>query len=265
MTYATSSGLNGFTIVSRRVNECPSVKTDRRLDKEFALQDEEDDQDTPPREVATSSSTAEPERRRSIEEERSNIPLEMQEWFGQTDEAADQNAGEEADSETELESDYDEARVEDDDVALDEIRSGVFSGDAEDSQMEDAGPEEATMGESKDAMEYDQEKIFRHLCFYLDTPQNAQRNGMVSKSKHAPQIETSFVDIEDIIAKNGGRIVELGDPKLTHIVVDKRDSSRRKDLMKKTSAPKHRRLVISEFIRACIDEDTLLDEEEFAP
>ncbi len=64
------------------------------------------------------------------------------------------------------------------------------------------------MGESKDAMEYDQEKIFRHLlvcvscgqepftdkfdrCFYLDTPQNAQRNGMVSKSKHAPQIETS--------------------------------------------------------------------------
>jgi len=74
-----------------------------------------------------------------------------------------------------------------------------------------------------------------------------------------------FVDIEDIIAKNGGRIVELGDPKLTHIVVDKRDSSRRKDLMKKTSAPKHRRLVVSEFIRACIDEDTLLDEEEFAP
>lgn len=45
-----------------------------------------------------------------------------------------------------------------------------------------------------------------------------------------------FVDIEDIIPKNGGRIVELGDPKLTHIVVDKRDSSRRKDLMKKTSA-----------------------------
>ncbi len=106
---------------------------DRRLDEEFALQDEEDDQDAPPREVATSSSTAEPERRRSIEEERSNIPLVMQEWFRQTDEATDQNAGEEADSETELESDYDEARVEDDDVALDEIRSGVFSGDAEDS------------------------------------------------------------------------------------------------------------------------------------
>ncbi len=65
------------------------------------------------------------------------------------------------------------------------------------------------MGESEDAMEYDLEKIFRHLlvyvscwqepftkvkfvrCFYLDTPQNAQRNGMVSKSKHAPQIEIS--------------------------------------------------------------------------
>ncbi len=44
-----------------------------------------------------------------------------------------------------------------------------------------------------------------------------------------------FVDIENTIAKNGGRIVELGDPKLTHIVVDKRDCSRRKDLMKRTS------------------------------
>ncbi len=106
--------------------------TKRRLDKEYALPYDEDNRDVSLLENATSSSTADPERR-SIEDERSNIPLEIQEWFGQTDEAAGQDASDEADSETDLDSNYDEARAEDYDVILDEIRSGVFSADAQDS------------------------------------------------------------------------------------------------------------------------------------
>jgi DNA ligase-4 len=84
-----------------------------------------------------------------------------------------------------------------------------------------------------------------------------------------------------LITSNGGRVVGLDEPKLTHIVVDKRDVSRRLELMKRTSKyvserqpfwgihltfacavrPKRRHLVVSEFITACLEECTLLDEE----
>ena len=48
------------------------------------------------------------------------------------------------------------------------------------------------MGE-EGAMEYDTEKIFRHLCFYLDTPENAERHGMDVKPRHREQITASSV------------------------------------------------------------------------
>lgn len=82
-----------------------------------------------------------------------------------------------------------------------------------------------------------------------------------------------------IIIENGGKIVDLDEPKLTHIVLDKRDDSRRLELMKRTAKsvyslplknnpymcchfrPKRRHLVISDFLQACLDEGTLLDED----
>lgn len=70
----------------------------------------------------------------------------------------------------------------------------------------------------------------------------------------------------------------MDEPKLTHVVIDKRDASRRVELIGRTSQyanpyglliylltslnrPKRRHMVISEFIQACLDEDTLLDED----
>ena len=38
-----------------------------------------------------------------------------------------------------------------------------------------------------------------------------------------------------MITDNGGKVVDLTDPKLTHVVVDKHDVSRRLELMKRTS------------------------------
>jgi DNA ligase-4 len=87
----------------------------------------------------------------------------------------------------------------------------------------------------------------------------------------------SLSRIAKLIEDNGGKIVDLDDRKLTHIVLDKRDDSRRRELMKRTSKyvhihfrflavlkricrPKHRNLVLSDFIEACIDENTLLNE-----
>ncbi|KAG6891545.1 hypothetical protein C0992_004403 [Termitomyces sp. T32_za158] len=101
-----------------------------------------------------------------------------------------------------------------------------------------------TMGETEDAMEYDQDKIFRHLCFYLDSPENAQKNGLIIKSKHEADLRKSFAELSMKIVENGGKVVDLTETKLTHIVIDKRDDSRRLELMKRTS-----KLVFADFVR----------------
>ncbi|KAF9785002.1 DNA ligase 4 [Thelephora terrestris] len=127
--------------------------------------------------------------------------------------------------------------------------------------------EEIKMGEADSAMQYDQDMIFRHLCFYVDSPSNARANGMQVKPnvKNEAAITEELEKVQNLIISNGGRIAGLDEPKLTHIVVNKRDTSRRLELMKRTSEPKRRYLVVSEFITACLEESTLLDEEEFVP
>ncbi|KAJ7077844.1 DNA ligase IV [Mycena belliarum] len=177
------------------------------------------------------------------------------------------------DSDSETENDSDNA-----DVANEEI-----DGDLDDwfkvkpAVADDAGPIEARedkseepvdqtkMGESETAMEYDQDLIFKHLCFYLDSPKNARKNGMSVKSKYEDAVDSSFSELAKVISANGGKVVDLDEPKLTHVVIDKRDDGRRVELMKRTSKPKRRHLVITEFIQACVDEATLLDEDEFNP
>ncbi|KAJ3725697.1 hypothetical protein DFJ43DRAFT_1002388, partial [Lentinula guzmanii] len=54
-------------------------------------------------------------------------------------------------------------------------------------------------------------------------------------------------------------IVDLDVPKLMHIVIDKRDTSRR---MKRTSTFTNTlALIVSDYVQACFDEATLLNEE----
>lgn len=121
------------------------------------------------------------------------------------------------------------------------------------------------MGENDNAMEYDQELIFKHLCFYLDSPDNARKHGMPCKAKHEDDISRNFFEMDKMIIQNGGAVVELDDPKLTHVISDKRDDSRRRELISRTSKPKRRNIVVADWIQACLDEDTLLDETDFAP
>ncbi|KAF8892072.1 ATP dependent DNA ligase domain-containing protein [Infundibulicybe gibba] len=117
------------------------------------------------------------------------------------------------------------------------------------------GPD-VVMGENDSVREYDQDQIFKHLCFYLDSPENARKNGLVVNSKQA-----DIINKRRLIIDNGGRVTDLSDPKLTHIALDRRDDSRRLELMKRTAEPRHRHLVVCEFIQACLDEETLLDED----
>lgn len=48
-------------------------------------------------------------------------------------------------------------------------------------------------------------------------------------------VSCSFDELSRLIVENGGKVVDLGEPKLTHVVIDKRDISRRAELMKRTS------------------------------
>ena len=48
-------------------------------------------------------------------------------------------------------------------------------------------------------------------------------------------VDASFHNVSRNIEENGGKIVDLDNPKLTHIVLDKRDVSRRIALMQRTS------------------------------
>jgi len=121
------------------------------------------------------------------------------------------------------------------------------------------------MGETDTVMEYDENLIFKHLCFYLDMPSNARKNDMEAKSKHEETINKNFAEISSIITENGGKIVDLNESKLTHVVVDRLDATRRVKLIERTSQPKRRRLVVTEWIRDSLDEGTLLDEEEYVP
>ncbi|KAM6496937.1 DNA ligase IV [Amanita muscaria] len=130
-----------------------------------------------------------------------------------------------------------------------------------DAESDNDGYVKVEMGESPSAMEYDTEFIFRHLCFYLDTPENAHKHRMPVKAKQEKEINEAFSEVSNLITANGGQVVDLDDPKLTHVVLDKRDDSRRIELVRRTSKPKRRQFVISEYIRACLDEGTLLDED----
>ncbi|KXN86594.1 DNA ligase 4 [Leucoagaricus sp. SymC.cos] len=160
-------------------------------------------------------------------------------------------------SETESDHDSDNADVAEESVDEDDWEKVKRREDLGESEE----VEDVKMGEADEAMVYDEELIFKHLCFYLDTPENARRNGMEVKSKREGDSTERLGKIAEIIRANGGRIVDVYEPKLTHVVVDKRDATRRLELIKATSRPKRRHLVISEFIEACVEEKTLLDED----
>ena len=50
------------------------------------------------------------------------------------------------------------------------------------------------MGAFTDATAYDEEQIFRHMVFYLDTSSNAQHNGLLTESQDAFTVNVAESD-----------------------------------------------------------------------
>ncbi|TCD60360.1 DNA ligase (ATP) [Steccherinum ochraceum] len=207
----------------------------------------------------------------------------MSDWFKVESKATPKvDDDSETESETENDSENEDVHAAPEDAEMNDqdeddewlkVPEASGSGEKEDMDVDEDSAEAkaqedgetAKMGEEDTAMEYDLELIFKHLCFYLDSPDNARKNGMSVKSKHEADISKTFAGLEELVTKNGGRVVALDEPRLTHILFDKRDTSRRSELMKRTSKPKRRNMVVADFVHACLDEETLLDEEAFAP
>ncbi|KAG7093593.1 DNA ligase (ATP) [Marasmius oreades] len=187
----------------------------------------------------------------------------LAEWLGldETDSVVPITSVGENDSTSETENDSNNDDVAGEDYEEDWVQVQVKDGDANTKTPSEVS---LKMGEDDSAMEYDQNLIFKHLCFYLDSPESAHQYGMSAKT-NAKGIDQSFIELRKVITDNGGRVVGLDEGKLTHVVIDKRDTSRRVELMRRTSEPRRRHLVISEYIQACVDEGTLLDEDDFAP
>ncbi|KAG6857461.1 hypothetical protein H0H87_003528 [Tephrocybe sp. NHM501043] len=173
----------------------------------------------------------------SVKEEQAEDDPALGDWF-KVDEAKEEEQDMKYDSVTDADSDNVDVEEGDDDL---EDWFTVTKATVEPSastEQESSGASsfaDVTMGENQEDMEYDQEHIFRHLCFYLDSPENAQKNGMAIKLKNEDDLNKSFAQLLAKIVENGGRVVDLSEPKLTHIIIDKRDNSRRLELMKRTA------------------------------
>ncbi|KZT10103.1 DNA ligase 4 [Laetiporus sulphureus 93-53] len=245
----------------------------RTQNEEYNMEDESEEEEVPcgSSEVASEMTPEQQSEKGKAEEEK--LDPTTAEWFHV--EAAPSRSEASSETEIETEADSDNEDVHDEEQDVDEDWVDVEPSDVSASQsvqktsakLKDTSLKETEvkMGEDENAMQYDQDLIFKHLCFYLDSPENARKHGMVVRAKNEQEISRSFEKLAAIIIANGGRVVELDEPKLTHVIVDKRDISRRVELIKRTSKPKRRHLVIAEFIQACLDEATLLDEDEFGP
>ena len=94
------------------------------------------------------------------------------------------------------------------------------------------------MGDSFVDAAYDEDKIFKHLCFYIDTPANARTHNMALTI--SPTLETTISEAlsktRDAIIAHGGKVTDnYTEPKLTHVVIHEKDKSRRVELMRRTS------------------------------
>lgn len=249
--------------------------TDERASTDEYMQEDEDQAFEAPTLKEDPSAKLEEEMVPKVEEQEYDIDPSLADWLKIDDknEKLHAEAKEEQDDYSATDDDSDNADVlEPEEVDLDDwlkVESAdepsVIASAATGSESLSTDCVDVKMGETEAAMEYDQDLIFKHLCFYLDSPENAQRNQMIVKTRYEKDIKQSFVDLSKVIADNGGKIVDLDEPKLTHIIIDKRDDSRRLELMKRTSKPRRRRLIISEYVQACLDEGTLLDEDDFSP
>ncbi|KZP01667.1 ATP-dependent DNA ligase [Calocera viscosa TUFC12733] len=136
----------------------------------------------------------------------------------------------------------------------------------DDSKREPKHASEMHMDEDEPAWD-DDDKLFRNLVFYLDTPANAEKNDLTPAAAVKSSIVSKFSSLRSLILDNGGKVTDdVHDQKITHIIIDRRDKTRTTELRNLTkTGTKYRQQVTPDFITDSIDEAALLSESVYRP
>ncbi|GAA5850871.1 hypothetical protein JCM9279_006224 [Rhodotorula babjevae] len=118
-------------------------------------------------------------------------------------------------------------------------------------------------------MAHDPAFLFKPLVAYFDSKEGAVLNGLAASGK-AEGIQAKADSELDkarrvFTSEHGVATTDLANPKLTHIVVSRLVPDRYVELVRRTSQPKYRRLVTTEWVHSCADEEDLVDEDDFKP
>ncbi|GAA5867873.1 hypothetical protein JCM3774_004706, partial [Rhodotorula dairenensis] len=124
----------------------------------------------------------------------------------------------------------------------------------------------AGAGEQK---EFDQDRYLSPFVAYFDTQLNASLNGL-SESLASPnvraQADKALLKAKKNFESAGGVATDrLDEPKLTHLIVSKLVPDRYKELIRRTLEPRARRIVTTDWVEACMDNEGAMDENDFKP
>ncbi|WVQ80875.1 hypothetical protein IAT38_002982 [Cryptococcus sp. DSM 104549] len=245
----------------------PSIAEEEEEEAEEDDEDEEDDKERQSADDEKKQRAEAEEKKRAEEEEKRKTAGQLKietEWELRGSNAPSESSVDTSqrleieDSDTDVENDADDqAGDSDDDEPEDHHRLWSVRG-------VDHTPEEG-MGDDPAAMKYDEEKIFTHLVFYIDTSENAHENGLQT-SEQTGEVTSSLAQAEALLTNYGGRITtNVDDKKLTHIIMDNDDSTRYAELSRRTAKPKRKHIVTPSWVKSCVDEDTLMQEDDHKP
>ncbi|PRQ77013.1 ATP dependent DNA ligase domain-domain containing protein [Rhodotorula toruloides] len=120
-----------------------------------------------------------------------------------------------------------------------------------------------------DQKAFDPDRPLAPFVAYFDTRAGAEKNDLPS-SKASDRVQTvadsQLAKAKTAFEEAGGIATDdLHNPKLTHIIITKLVPDRYKELINRTAEPRYRRIVTTEWIDACIEEEGPMDEDDFKP
>ncbi|GAA5955325.1 hypothetical protein JCM8115_001915 [Rhodotorula mucilaginosa] len=120
-----------------------------------------------------------------------------------------------------------------------------------------------------DQKEFDPERYLSPFVAYFDTQLNASLNGLpesMASPKVRSQADKALIKSKKNFEEAGGVATDrLDDPKLTHIIVSKLVPDRYKEMIRRTLKPRARRIVTTDWIEACVENEGAMDEDDFKP
>ncbi|GAA5909260.1 hypothetical protein JCM6882_003781 [Rhodosporidiobolus microsporus] len=132
-----------------------------------------------------------------------------------------------------------------------------------------ASPAAVKEEEQREDEEDDPMHPFKRFLAYFDTHDNAVSNELpssaVTEAVQKRADKKLLAAKEAFIEAGGATTDELLHPELTHLIVTKLVPDRYKELINRTSKPAYRRIVTSDWIEDCVEEQTVVDENDYKP